>query len=157
MSENTFMTYEYESAYGGTETLSPYLNIYANNGNICLGFRGLSKEDGFWGPFCIATVNTVSLAYLEGAIDVNDNGNRILDFLEANGFGQRTPYAVASGFCIYPIFQFNEDKLRQIDPEVFAEYAKAFGKTPPTLEEKIQSAEKKAKAPHHQGAKELER
>ena len=86
MTDNTDLIFQYDSEYGGQYTLKPYLGIYANNENLCLGFNYLDNEDGKWYPFCYATVNTISLAYLEGTIDVNDNGMKMLDFLEKNGF-----------------------------------------------------------------------
>lgn len=86
--------YEYPSEYGGVYSVRPFLNIYANNSNLCVGFECFNKEDGFWEPFCYATTNIISLAYLEGIIDVNDNGTRMLEFLESNGFGECTPYSV---------------------------------------------------------------
>lgn len=141
-------TYEYESEYGGTYLLSPKIGMYANNDNLSVSFDFYDKEEDFWEPFCSATINTIPLAYLEAAIDTNDNGQKILDFLEKNGFGHRTPHAVRSGFCVYPIFSFNEEKIKEIDPKVFAEYQKAYGQDKAPLADKVQNAQARAgKAP----------
>lgn len=145
MAENNDLNFQYASVYGGEYTLKPYLGQYADNDNLCLGFHFL--DEGSWAPFCYATVNIIPLAYLEGAIDTNDNGEKMIDFLEKNGFGERTPYGVQSGFCVYPIFKFNEDMMRSINPKVFAEYAKSFGKELPGLADKIRVAEEKTYTP----------
>jgi len=132
--------YTYKSEDGETYSLAPKLNMYADNDNLYLGFDCFDKQDESIGPFCSATINIIPLAYLEAVIDTNNNGNTLLDFLEENGFGQRTPFAVQSGFCVYPIFRFDEDRMKEIDPKVFAEYQKTFGLDKASLESQIQSA-----------------
>ena len=134
-------TYEYESQYGGTYILAPHINSYANNNNLYMAFDCYSKDDDFWEPFCDATVNVTKLPYLFSTVDTNNNGYQILDFLEANGFGQRTGFSMPSGFCIFPVFHFNAEKLKEIDPEAFKEYQKAHGKYKEPLEQKISSAQ----------------
>lgn len=100
-------------------------------------------------------MNKISLSYLEAAIDVNNNGRKLLDFLESNGFGKRTPFTVSSGYCVYPIFRFDEKKIREIDSKVFAEYQKAYGMDKPPLAQSISKAEARtAKAGPDLNAKE---
>lgn len=139
--KNDIQTYEYESEHGGKYLLAPKLGMYANNNNLSVQFFSYDETENFWEPFCSATTNIVSLAYLEAAIDTNDNGFKMLDFLEQNGFGQRTPFIVASGFCTYPIFKFNEQKLRQIDPKIFRDYKKAYRMDKPPLTKQIHMAQ----------------
>lgn len=140
---NENMKFEFESEYGGKYIVSPWINMYKDNDNLYLGLYCQDKGGEYWEPFCDVTVNTVSLAYLESAVDTNNNGAKIVDFLEANGFGQRTPYVVSSGFCTFPIFKFNEDRLKEIDPKVFTEYQKAYGQYKQPLAEKIAAARAK--------------
>lgn len=137
-------TYEFESEYGGKYIVSPHIDMYKDNSNLYLGLYCQEEGGEYWEPFCDVTVNTVSLAYLEATIDTNNNGQNILKFLEANGFGQCSPYAVSSGFCTYPIFKFNEEKIKEIDPKTFAEYQKAYGMDKKPLAERIAAAETKA-------------
>ena len=136
-------TYELNSEYGGKYIVSPWIDMYGNNDNLFVGLYCQDKGGEYWEPFCDVTVNTVSLAYLEGAIDTNNNGEKIVDFLETNGFGQRTPYVVKSGFCTFPIFKFDEERLKQIDPKTFAEYQKAYGMDKQPLSAKIAAAQAK--------------
>lgn len=132
--------YPYKSTDGKTYSLAPKLNMYAKNDNLYLGFDCYDKREGFIRDFLSATVNIIPLAYLEAVIDTNNNSSSLVDFLEENGFGQRTPFAVQSGFCAYPIFLFNEDKMKEIDPKLFAEYQKTFGMDKAPLESQIQGA-----------------
>ena len=140
MDNNTFKTYEYESEYGGKYTVAPYLNTYVDYDNIYLGLYCYDDELKGWEPFCSVTVNIYDLPYLYGAIDTNNNGNKIVDFLEQNGFGIDTCLKAYSGYCEYPIFKFDEEKLREIDPEVFSAYASIHGKGKQPLQEKISDA-----------------
>lgn len=149
--------YEYESEYGKVQ-LRPWINSYANNGNLAVGFDWLDDEVGDWQPFCYATVNLMPLPYLESAIDTNDNGNRFLDFLEEKGFGQRTGMVIPSGFCMFPVFRFNEERIREIDPEFFRGYQMVYGVEIPPLEAQISSAEALKETPEHSAAaEEIER
>lgn len=140
MSNSVNKTYELESQYGGSYTVCPKLNMYANNDNLYVGLDCQDPADGFWEPFCAVTVNICELPYLYAAIDTNDNGPKILDFLERNGFGQRTDLSIPSGMCNYPLFQFSAEKLREIDAKTFAEYAKAHGMEKVSLDNQIESA-----------------
>jgi len=135
-------TYEYESDFG-TYQLHPWISTYANNGNLAMGFDHFDEEYQCWDSFCYATVNVIPLGYLQSCIDTNDNGMKFLDFLEKNGFGQRMDIAIPSGWCMYPVFRFNEDRLKEINPEAFAEYQKGYGKDKQPLAEKISKAEAK--------------
>ena len=149
MVDNNELIYQFNSEDGSKYTVKPFIGIYANNENLCVRLYCLNKEDGQWNPFCQVTVNTVPLAYLEGTIDENVGGMKMLDFLEKNGFGECTSFRVRSGFCTYPVFRFNEDIIRRINPKVFADYAKSFGYGESSLDDKIHSAENKLR-PHNQ-------
>lgn len=156
MSEHQYHVYEYPMDDGGVSRVRPYLDTYQDNGNLYVGLE-FYMEDGFWEPDLSITVNTIPLAYLEAAIDTNNNGNKILEFLQKNNFGELTPFTVSSGFCVYPIFRFNEEKIMEIDPEVFREYAKTFGVDKPHLDAQIAHADMKAGTQTQHQEKEQER
>lgn len=61
-------------------------------------------------------------------MDIEYSGDQHMKFLEEQGIGQFTGKWMPSGFMSFPVFRFNEDKLREIDPEMFAKYAKAYGR-----------------------------
>jgi len=150
MKENDKKTYEYELQYEGEiigkYTVVPKLAMYVDNDNIYVGLDHYDEEYSCWSPFCDVTVNVNKQPYLCAAIDTNNNGTAILDFLSNNGFGEYTGMVNFSGYCVYPVFCFNEEKLKEIDPEVFADYAKAYGKDKEPLDKKIKDAESRATA-----------
>lgn len=141
------MKFEYESEYGGTYSLSPWIDQYANNNNLALGFDFYDEEFEDWEPYCYATVNVGALPYLHSAIDINDNGRRFVDFLVSNGFAEMTPYSIPSGFSVFPVMRFKEECLKEIDPETFAKYQKSYGMDKPSLSVKITDAQAKAGTP----------
>lgn len=118
---------EYTDMFGNTYQVLPKLNTYANNGNLYVGLDFYESEDGFWEPYSDVTVNIVKLSYLESAIDINNNGANVVNFLVKNGFGELTEKVLPSGFCAFPVFKFNAEKLKEIDPVFFKEYAKSYG------------------------------
>lgn len=134
---------------GDANLVFPRLNFYVDNDNLYLG---LVSEDLEWGglaPYCDVTVNIDRLPYLHSCIDTNNNGEKIIEFLEKNGFGEDTGMHMFSGFCLYPVFRFNEEKLREIDPEMFDAYAKAHGKDKLSLATQISGAASRAEQPNN--------
>ncbi len=146
MHENGKKSYEYKSAYGDVYTVEPKLAMYVDNDNLYVGLDFYDEEYNCWDSFCDVTVNINKQPYLCSAIDTNNNGNAIVDFLEKNGIAEYTGMVNFSGYCAYPVFYFNEEKLKEINPEVFAEYAKAHGKNKEPLDKKLKDAESRAKA-----------
>ena len=138
---NSLRPMTYIDFNGDANLVFPRLNFYLADNNLYLG---LLSEDLEWGglePYSDVTVNIDPLPYLHSCIDTNNNSQEIIEFLEKNGFGEDTGRHMFSGFCLYPIFRFNEEKLREIDPETFAAYAKAHGMDKPSLDAQISGAE----------------
>ena len=79
-----------------------------------------------------------------------------MKFLEEQGIAQFTGKWMPSGFMSFPVFRFNEDKLREIDPKMFAEYAMAHGKevsAKEPLAQQIQSATQRTVTPDRPSSK----
>lgn len=127
MKDNKSLEMQYKSRWGSTVTVVPTLNTYLQNNNLYVGLEFFEKEYGCWEPFTDVTVNVGKLPFLESAIDTNNNGDAIIHFLVQNGFGELTDKFIPSGFCVYPVFRFNEEKLREIDNETFEQYASLVG------------------------------
>ena len=142
-----WMTYE---GYSGTYQVVPKLGIYENGHNLYLCLDAFDQDFGGYDFFADITVNLDygTMPYLHSAIDTNNNGQEVIEFLEKNGFGQSTGVRLPSGYISFPMFQFNEQKLREIDPQVFEEYAKNYGVELPPLSEKMEAAEKKRSVEH---------
>lgn len=140
-------SYTYEDSYGDKNAVYPKLNFYLSDNNLYLGLSEYDTEFDYLEHYCDVTVNIDTLPYLHAAIDTNNNGTKIVDFLIKNGFGEPTGGMIPSGFCWFPVFKFNEDKLREIDPETFAAYAKAQGMNKSPLDQQISGAAAKSGQP----------
>lgn len=127
MKDNKSLEMQYKSRWGSTETVVPKLNTYLENNNLYVGLDFFDPDFEAWLPFTDVTVNVGKLPFLESAIDTNNNGNGIIDFLVQNGFGELTDKFIPSGFCVFPVFRFNEEKLREIDNETFEQYVALVG------------------------------
>ena len=142
--KNQWAEMEYVDLFGEHIRVHPKINMYANNNNLYVGLDYFDKEFVCWEPYCDVTVNVRKLPFLESAIDTNNNGDRILKFLVDQGFGELTSKVQPSGFSVFPVFRFNPDKLREIDPVMFSEYEKAAGfkeVAPKSLDVSIREAE----------------
>lgn len=138
--------YLYGSSFGDI-TVYPQFNLYEDN-NLYLGLQYYDEEEGRLDFFGSLTVNTDIMPYLENTIDTENNGTKILDFLEKAGFGERTGHEILSGFCRYPVFRFNEKILQKHAPDVLIDHAKSHGREVCTSKEeslsnKLRSAEQK--------------
>lgn len=127
MKDKNSLEMQYKTFWGATETVVPKLNTYVENNNLYVGLDCFDSDFEDWVPFTDVTVNVGKLPFLESAIDTNNNGNAIIDFLVKNGFGELTEKAIPSGYCVFPVFRFNEEKLREIDNDMFEQYASLVG------------------------------
>jgi len=148
--QHRWLTYQ---GYSGTYQVLPKLNRYVENDNLYIGLDCFDVEFGGLEPFTDLTVNVGRLPYLQSAIDTNNNGLEAIAFLQKNGFGHLTGTALPSGFCMFPIFEFNEEKLRAIEPEQFSEYAHAHGQQLKSLNAILSQAEKEKDSPFHKKQK----
>lgn len=143
--------FDYTDSYGDIEKLYPEFSMYRDDDNLYLGFYFYydDPDPDFSGmePYCTATVNLYPLPFLHSAIDTNNNGQKMLDFLEKNGFGQRTGQVIPSGYCVFPVFKFNEEKIKELDPVFYKHYAETHGietERADNIDSKIQNASDKS-------------
>lgn len=137
--------FEYTDSFGDPYVLYPKFGMYSANNNLFLGFDYFDTEWNSWDSYCDATVNIKGLPFLYTVIDTNNNGDKMVDFLEKNGFGERTGHLIPSGYCMFPVFKLNEDKIKEIDSNFYEEYAKAHGREPKvSLKEKLENAKMRA-------------
>lgn len=122
------MTFDYEPTYGGTEKVGLSLSMYVGNGNLYMGMSYYDPDLG-WDHYGDVTVNVTenSLPYLFSAIDTNNNGQNVVDFLVENGIARPTGIDLQSGFCRYPVMEFEAGMLEKISPGVFRAYQEAHG------------------------------
>lgn len=138
-------TFIYTDNYGDDNDVSLVFDMYRDNNNLFIGLEEYDKEFNYWDSYCDVTVNIIDLPFLYSAIEVNFGGQEKIDFLVKNGFGELTDKMVASGFNKYPVFRFNPEKIKEIDPDFFESYAKAHGQNLENLplKEQIQEAKNK--------------
>ena len=142
------MQLQYDASWGESYTIYPHMGKYDENNNLFLALACFDKERKDVVPFSDITINAGKLPYLHSAITPFVIEEGLLDFLSKNGFGQLTGEQIQSGFSSYPIFRFNEDKLREVSPLDFTAYARANGQQvlpkSSRLDAKIQSAGERA-------------
>ena len=100
--------------YGKDHPMTFELANYADNGSLYVGL--ITNEAGYAEPWSNLTVNLRGSKWCEpncAYIDVNNNGDGIIDWLVDNGFGNVTEKLGVSGFCVYPEFRFNMEKLME--------------------------------------------
>jgi hypothetical protein len=97
------------NAWGEKQSLGIYLDNYTENGNLYVGLVCCNKAD-YGEPWSDLTVNLgVKLAPNKAYIDINDNGNEIVNWLVANKLGKPT----GNIFCTYPEFEFDMNELKK--------------------------------------------
>ena len=117
----------YHSEYAGDIEVKIDVMSYLNNGR--LGISLVEFEDGMQEPFGSLTVNIDAPApnYC-GYLDTNNLSNAE-KFVVDNDLGEFTGLMGRSGFCEYPLYLFNVDKLRELCPEQMAAYEHSIGVT----------------------------
>lgn len=105
----------YHSEYGGDSEIQLEVQQYANNGRIAIFM--LTNEEGYPEHYGSLTVNidAPAPAYC-GYLDTNNLSNAE-KFVTENGLGEFTGLTGRSGFCVFPLYLFNAEKLRELCPE----------------------------------------
>ena len=91
----------------GTETCTMSASNYGKKGHIALQ---LWCEDG---PFATITVNLPGLRGMKqnvSAVDVN-NCPWAPALIKRLGIGKDTGHYLCSGFCVYPVYEFDMDRI----------------------------------------------
>ena len=119
---------DYYTGYGETEKVNLELGTYDFGGGLYVGLSFYDPElEGmdFYGD---VTVNILPLDPFVACVDTNNNNaEKITVFLTENGIAEPTGRALPSGFCMYPVFKFNPDKLAELDPKGFEQHCKDAG------------------------------
>lgn len=93
-------------AWGSTYKVKPIIDNYRNNGNLYIGLNTECE------PFADLTVNICELSENEAAIDTN-NCPWAEQFIEDYSLGTPTGRYLRSGYCAYPVYKFDLDKVKQ--------------------------------------------
>lgn len=115
----------YHSDFIGDTEVDLDIQQYANNGRLAVEL--ISYEEGYPEIFGCLTVNIdASAPDYCGYLDTNNLSNAE-KFVTENGLGEFTGLTGRSGFCEYPLYLFNVDKLRELCPEQMAAYEHSIG------------------------------
>ncbi len=118
-------TMKLSSRYGGEYQVSLEINTYMNNG--CM-YIGLVAQGEYPEPYGDLTVNLEGkVPDYCGYVDLN-NMPELEKFIEDNDLGEFTGLTRRSGFCEYPLYMFNVDKLREMCPDGMQAYEAGIGK-----------------------------
>ena len=118
-------TLNLHSQFGGEYAVSLEINTYLNNG--CM-YIGLVEQGEYPEPYGDLTVNLDGKApdYC-GYVDLN-NMPELEKFISDNDLGEFTGLTKRSGFCEYPLYLFNVDRLRELCPDGMQVYEASIGK-----------------------------
>ncbi len=115
----------YHSEYGGDSEIQLDVQQYANNGRIAISM--ITNEEGYPELFGSLTVNIdASAPDYCGYLDTNNLSNAE-KFVTENGLGEFTGLTGRSGYCEYPLYLFNAEKLRKLCSEQMAAYEHSIG------------------------------
>lgn len=116
---------ELEDIFGNPLTVELEIQCYANNGCMYIGLIEIGGDypehygdmtvnlDGKCPDYC-------------GYVDTN-HMPQVEEFIRKNELGEFTGLTKQSGFCTYPLYMFNVDKLREMCPEGMEYYEQSIG------------------------------
>lgn len=129
----------YHSDSTGTIVVEMYIRQYAINANIFIGL--ITNDEGYPEPFANVTVNTeLPLPAYCGFVDVN-NLPDAEKFIAENDLGEFLGIRRKYGYCEYPLYQFNEDKLRELCPEELEDYEQNLREIEEAFEREVKKHE----------------
>ena len=131
---------EFNSKWNGTMNLSLEINSYYNNNCLYIGL--VDESEGYPEPYGDLTVNLMGKCpdYC-GYVDIN-NMPELEEFIEKHELGEFTGLTGKSGFCTYPLYLFNVDKLREYCPDGMEMYERSIGKVQEKEEVKKEEVKK---------------
>ena len=113
----TFFDYE---KWGKTHRITLKVATYLD-GNLAIHME--AWDEGCAEPWSSLTVNLDGVSGKDCAfIDTNNNGVDIIIWIIRNGLAVPTGVRRRSGFCEYEEYRFRADRLRELDPEGYADY-----------------------------------
>ena len=106
-------TLSYKSCYSDeVYELAFEVACYAANNNVSVTGYCKSEDGDFWEPFCDLTVNVDKLPDGCACIHTNHWADAE-EFIQKNDLGKPTGMYLHSGFCDFPVYSLNLDKIRR--------------------------------------------
>ena len=126
------MKYDITDFYGRTLPVSPRLGLYAVTDFMGNELPGLAVIlDDVTDPtmpeqYCVLTASFGEFIGMKNCAYIDTNNCEFADQLCKQGLATDTGFYKASGFCQYPLWQFEEGTLREIDNDVYQKYSDAY-------------------------------
>ena len=104
-------------SYGTTYEVQPYVKKYYN-GNLAIRLDYFDEDLQGWLPFVNLTVNFENkLSEDQAYVDTN-NCPWAEEFIEEYQLGEDTGRIKMSGYCFYPLYRFNLEKIKEYEDRV---------------------------------------
>ena len=97
------------TSYGNTYNVILHKETY-QNGGLALRLDYFDEDMQGWLPYVNLTVNLGRLNHGYAYVDIN-NFPEAEEFIEKNHLGVPTGKICCSGFCFYPLYQFDLSKI----------------------------------------------
>lgn len=89
-----------------------FIKYEYENGNLAIAIQGEENEIGFFDE--IVSVNLVNCFTPKGYAYIDTNNFPFAEeLIKENGIGENTGIKGYSGWCEYPLYKINEDKLKE--------------------------------------------
>ena len=129
--QNTKPRYEVIS-YGGKYQVEPSLDLYEVEDFVGEKRYGLAiclnvvENNKVVEPFATFTVSFGEFIGIKDAVYIDTNNCNFAFQLKKQGFGVDTGITKQSGFCTYPLWQFNEEFLKSADSKLYELYSQKY-------------------------------
>ena len=127
------MNIEIIDSFGDIVVVEPELGLYETRDFMGTKMPGLAiqlyshDEEGFREPYATLTVNFGEFLSIKNCAFIDTNNNSFTAQLLDKGFCTDTTLTKHSGFCVYPLWKFDESFLRSIDANgLYETYSKMF-------------------------------
>ena len=126
------MKYDITDFTGRQVTVSPRLALYAVKDFMGTELPGLAVIlDDVTDPsepeqYAVLTVSFGEFIGMKNCAYIDTNNCDFAAQLQSQGLASDTGFYKASGFCKYPLWQFEEGTLREIDNDVYQKYSDAY-------------------------------
>lgn len=103
-------------AYGHDHSIQFVFDNYMENDNLYIGMVWWSEDGPV--PYTDVTKN-LSIPCKANCSFVDTNNNyRLTNWLEKNGFAKETGNFEVSGYCMYPEYEFDLEKMKEYEYQV---------------------------------------
>lgn len=119
-------------SFGKQVSLSPHVELYAVRDYMGKKMPGLAivlDEIGGEGEqYAVLTVSFGEFIAIKNSAYIDTNNCPFTEQLLDQGIAEATGLTKHSGYCVYPLWVFKEDFLKEIGGEKYRQYAEAYNR-----------------------------